>query len=239
MRLGVMQPYPFPYLGYYELIARTDRWIVFDVVQYNRRSWMNRNRILHPTQGWQYFSLPVAHAPHGTPIRDIVLLDAPEAERRLLAQLDHYRGRAPHFERVRDLVRDAFARTRTGLLVDFNVNSLAATCERLGLRFADERCSRLGLPLDEVDHAGQWALRIAQALGADAYLNPPGGRALFREDEWRDAGIELEFTTPTGFAYDCRPYAFEPALSILDVLMWCRPEAVAAELRRPVGEGAD
>jgi len=234
MKLGIMQPYPFPYLGYFELIARTDRWIVFDVVKYNRRSWMNRNRILHPTQGWQYFSLPVAHAPHSTTIREIALRDVAEAERKLLAQLDHYRGRAPYFERVRDLVRDTFARTRSASLADFNVNSLAATCERLGLRFADERCSRLGLALDDVEHAGQWALRITQALGARAYLNPPGGRALFQQAEWDAAGIEIAFTTPTGFTYDCRPYAFEPGLSIIDVLMWCAPEAVVAELRRPV-----
>lgn len=51
MRLAIMQPYFFPYLGHFSLIAASDAWIVFDVRQYTPRTWMNRNRILHPTGG--------------------------------------------------------------------------------------------------------------------------------------------------------------------------------------------
>ena len=70
-----MQPYFFPYLGYFELIARTDRWVVLDTVQYNRKSWMNRNRILHPNNGWQYINAPVHHAPRGTLIEKVFVQD--------------------------------------------------------------------------------------------------------------------------------------------------------------------
>jgi len=54
MRLGIMQPYFFPYLGHFSLISSVDKWIVFDVTQYTPKTWMNRNRILHPKTGWQY-----------------------------------------------------------------------------------------------------------------------------------------------------------------------------------------
>ena len=55
MVLGIMQPYFFPYLGYYQLMMAVERWIVFDIVKYADRSWMNRNRVLHPTTGWSTY----------------------------------------------------------------------------------------------------------------------------------------------------------------------------------------
>lgn len=231
MTLGIMQPYPFPYIGYFELMARTARWIVFDIVQYNRRSWMNRNRILHPHAGWQYFSLPVEKTPLGTPLTAIRLTDPAEAERKLIAQLQHYRPHAPYFRRVIDLVRDTFSRPHGNTLVGLNLATLAATAERLGISFTPEPCSELGLTLDEIEHPGQWALSIARQLGADAYLNPPGGRTLFKPEEWREAGITLAFTEMNTLRYDCRPYQFEPHLSILDVLMWCSTDEIGTHLR--------
>jgi hypothetical protein len=225
-----MQPYPFPYIGYFELMARVDRWVAFDVVQYNPRSWMNRNRILHPNAGWQYFCFPVAKAPHGTQLSGIRLADPAEAERKLLAQLQHYRKRAPHFRLVIDLVRDAFSRPDTGTLVGFNLASLIVVAERLGIAFAPERCSQLRLALQGVEHAGQWALHIAAQIGADTYLNPPGGRDLFRTAEWAAAGIELAFTDMNTLRYDCAPYIFQNHLSILDVLMWCSTDDIATYL---------
>ena len=90
-----MQPYFFPYLGYFELIARVDRWVVFDVVQYNAKSWMNRNRILHPKEGWQYITVPVEKAPRGTLIRDIRVKDMVDSRERVLGQMVHYKKKAP------------------------------------------------------------------------------------------------------------------------------------------------
>ena len=60
MIVALMQPYFFPYLGYFDLIHSVDQWIVFDSVQYIRQGWMHRNRILHPQSGWQYITVPIA-----------------------------------------------------------------------------------------------------------------------------------------------------------------------------------
>ncbi|ENO94935.1 WbqC family protein [Thauera mechernichensis] len=230
MKLGIMQPYPFPYIGYFELMAKVDRWVAFDVVQYNRRSWMNRNRILHPTSGWQYFCIPVQKVPHGTALSAVRLAAPAEAERRLLAQLQHYRRHAPYFREVVDLVRETFSHPDADSLVGLNLASLAAVSQRIGIAFSPQRCSALDLALDNIEHAGQWALRIAAHLGADAYLNPPGGQDIFRPEEWSAAGIELGFTKMNDLRYACRPYVFEPNLSILDVLMWCSAEEVGRYL---------
>lgn len=231
MKLGIMQPYFFPYLGYFELIARTDRWVVFDVVQYNAKSWMNRNRILHPTQGWQYINVPVTHAPHGTPIKDIVVKDRAAALARVLGQLEHYRKRAPHFRDVTEIVRTAFSGT-SDRLVDLNVATLAAVCKYLGIGFDYSLCSAMNFQLGDVEHPGQWALEIAKQLGASEYLNPPGGRDIFRPEEWDAAGIKLRFTEMPDFTYGCGPYQFVEHLSILDVLMWNDAATIAQALRK-------
>lgn len=230
MRLGIMQPYLFPYLGYYELIARTDRWIVFDVVKYAPRSWMNRNRILHPRSGWQYFSVPVHCDTHLAPIKDVRLVDKAAAKVRLLGQLAHYRRKAPHYEAVVQLVHDAFAWKADDTLTGLTLGSLVTVCAYLGLPLNWSICSEMNLDLPPIEHPGQWALEICSVLGAAAYLNPPNGRAIFRLDEWAARGIEISFTELRNFTYDCTPYAFEGGLSILDVLMWVPPELVVREM---------
>lgn len=225
MILGVMQPYFFPYLGHFQLIMATDRWVVFDLVRYNRKSWMNRNRILHPTDGWQYVSVPV-NGPQDQLVSAVTMVDPDAALRRIQGQLEHYRGKAPYFHVVRDLVDAAFARTKGGKLRDLNIQTLSVVCEFLDIRFDWCIGSELDLDLSGVQHAGQWALEIADALNCVRYINPPGGRDIFRVDEWTAKGIELRFINPPVFQYPTGPYEYIENLSILDVLMWNRREAV-------------
>jgi len=231
MKLGIMQPYFFPYLGYFELIERTDRWVVFDVVQYNTKSWMSRNRILHPKKGWQYIGVPVCKAPRGTHIRHIRVHNMEFALARILGQLDHYKKHAPHFRRVVELVQAAFNATESDRLLDLNMVSLEATCSYLGIDFNWSPCSEMNLDLGGIEHPGQWALRIASQLGAQEYINPPGGRNLFDHSEWAKAGICLEFNGLPSLRYQCDPYEFIEHLSILDVLMWNEPNRVTATWR--------
>jgi hypothetical protein len=226
MRLGIMQPYFFPYLGYFELIAKTDRWVVFDVVQYNPKSWMNRNRILRPDSGWQYINIPVHKNNHGTPIHDIRVMDRAAALARINGQLRHYQRHAPCYPDVIDLIRHGFNTAESDRLVDVNVATLAAVCEYLGLKFDWSLCSKLELDLADIDAPGHWALSICRQLGASGYLNPPGGRELFNPDEWSGCGIKLDILEPARLEYQCRPYRFEPDLSIVDVLMWNPPKTV-------------
>jgi WbqC-like protein family len=236
MKLGIMQPYFFPYVGHFELIAQTDRWVVFDVVKYNRKSWMNRNRVLHPTQGWQYINAPVQHSAPGSAIHEIRLTDKDKTLQRVLGQLDHYRRHAPHYKAVVNLIREGFARCRTDRLVDLNVSTLCATCDYLGLNINWQLCSETVPGLTGIEHAGQWALRISQSLGAQEYINPPGGIDLFRPEEWTSAGIRLSVASLSDVTYDCAPYKFQHHLSILDTLMWMTPESVRAEWSRPASQ---
>jgi hypothetical protein len=231
LTLGIMQPYFFPYLGYYDLINRTDRWIVFDVVKYAPKSWMNRNRILHPSEGWQYITVPVDKYAGEGDIKDVQTLDVGVAHKKILGQIEHYRkGRAPYFLAVAKLIDDCFINLRSNRLRELNVRSLIVVCDYLGITFNYANLSDMSLPLPQIKHPGQWALEIASALDADAYLNPPGGRDIFLPCEWEERGIQLSFTDMVSFGYLTGQYQFIEHLSIIDVLMWNSPEAVKTYL---------
>lgn len=226
MKLGIMQPYFFPYIGYFELIYQTDQWVVFDVVQYTPKSWMNRNRILHPKEGWQYFGVPIKKAPRGTLIKDIEIKDKNAALDRILGQLNHYKNKAPNYSLVIDLVKQVFAKTKTNKLVDLNICSLSTTCSYLEITFDWAKCSEMDLDFSNVNHPGQWALEICTQLEASEYLNPPGGKKIFVPDEFKAREINLVFQEPIEFKYDCQPYIYEKNLSILDILMWNNPKDI-------------
>lgn len=225
--LGIMQPYFFPYIGYFQLIASVKTGIIFDIVKYKRKSWMNRNRILNASGGWQYINVPVKTC-EGTLIRDAQVIDPCAAQRQIRGQLEHYRGKAPYFREVMQLVDGVFTSARTPGIGELNTRSLSAVCEYLDLDFNWSTCSQMELELPPIEHAGQWALEISSKLGAERYVNLPGGREIFVTQEWEQRGIELRFISPASYVYSTSPYNFEENLSILDVLMWNAPHEVAS-----------
>ncbi|QHG66293.1 WbqC family protein [Pseudomonas putida] len=233
-----MQPYFFPYLGHFALIAHTDQWVVFDVTQYTPRSWMNRNRVLHPQAGWNYISAPLIQSSTTLLTREARVKDLEATQRSVLGKLSHYRRKAPHYEAVVDLVAQTFARTQNNGLVQLNIAGLVSICDYLGLPFDYQVCSELGLDLGTVNKPGGWAPEICRQMGAASYLNPEGGRALFDPQDFALLDIQLEFMRFASVEYTTNPYAFEPGLSILDVMMWNAPEQIAQLLRSQAQVGA-
>lgn len=226
---GIMQPYFFPYLGYFDHISRCDTWVVFDITQYTPKSWMTRNKILHPKSGFLYVSCDV-YGSQSMVVSEVALRDPAAARAKLLGQLSHYRKHAPHYRQVVALVEQAFDRAGSDSLTAVDVSALRVVCEYLDIPFTPIIASEAGFTLPQITHPGQWALEIATLLGADHYLNPPGGRELFRPEEFAARGIGLSFTRVPEFTYACDPYQFEPHLSILDVLMWNTAEEVRVHL---------
>lgn len=230
-----MQPYFFPYLGHFALIAHTDQWIVFDVTQYTPRSWMSRNRVLHPQTGWNYISAPLIQSSTTLLTHEAQVSNLEATQRSVLGKLSHYRRKAPYYETVVDLVSQTFARAKDNSLVQLNVAGLVSVCDYLGLPFNYRVCSELELDLRTVSKPGGWAPEICRQLGAGSYLNPVGGRALFDAQDFARLDIQLEFMQFAGVEYDTSPYVFEPGLSILDVMMWNEPERIAQLLRSHAG----
>ncbi|WP_434677607.1 WbqC family protein [Pseudomonas sp. R1-18] len=228
--LGIMQPYFFPYLGYFQLIDSVKDGIIFDTVRYKRKSWMNRNRILNANGGWQYINVPVKTS-EGTLIKDALVIDPPAAQRQICGQLLHYKSKAPFYREVMHLVDSVFSSVHDPAIGELNTRSLSVVCDYLDLNFNWATCSRMQLDLPPIQHAGQWALEISSRLGASRYVNLPGGRDIFVANEWEERGIELRFLAPSSFVYSTAPYNFEENLSILDVLMWNPPQAVKGYIR--------
>ena len=229
MRLAIMQPYFFPYAGHFSLIAACDEWVVFDICQYAKRSWMNRNRVLHPNGGWQWATVPLAQASTTMRTDAARVLEPGRTCERLLGQLSHYRA-APHYEAVRGLVRAAFGGAGPSL-VSLNVRALELVCGYIGLPFRYRVASQLDLVLPAEPGAGGWAPAICAGLGATGYVNPIGGRDLFDVRDFERCGVELGFLAARPFAYRTGRVGFEPGLSILDVLMWNEPGAVLEAVR--------
>jgi hypothetical protein len=181
---------------------------------------MNRNRILHPNEGWQYFGVPVKKTSRDTLIKGIEIKDKNAALGRILGQINHYKNKAPNYSLIVDIIKQVFAETKSNNLVDLNISSLKVVCSYLGIAFNWQKCSEMNFDFSNVTHPGQWALAICSQLGAREYLNPPGGKEIFVPDEFEQRGIDLVFQKPIVYIYDCHPYAYEKNLSIIDVMMW-------------------
>jgi hypothetical protein len=223
-RLAIMQPYFFPYLGYFSLIAASDQFIVFDVVQYIRHGWVNRNRILKPGfAADQYVLVPLVKHSRDTKIRDMRVANQLPWKTKLLAQLQHYKKRAPHFRMTRELL-DACFEIETDSLVELNVHCLATICEALQIPFNPMRVD-LNEPgfqalASKVRDPGDWALELSVEYNASQYLNPIGGQDIFDAEKFQQNGIELQFVKNRLAEYDQRNSAFIAGLSIIDALMF-------------------
>lgn len=225
MKLGIMQPYFFPYIGYFQLINYADKWVVFDVVQFIRHGWINRNRILKPSEGWQYITVPLKKYRRETPIKDILISGETDWQDRIFRQLEHYKKKAPYYSQVLDYLEDCFSSKDTNIL-DLNIISLKKTCKYLGIKFDYSVFSEMNLEIDPVSHPGEWALKISEALNASEYVNPPGGREIFNKKQFEEANIDLNFLEVNLKEYNQRRSTFEDGLSMIDVMMFNSPEEI-------------
>mgnify|MGYP000864714505 FL=1 len=229
MRLAGMQPYFFPYLGYFDLIYNVDKWIFFDTPQYIKNGWVNRNRILHPHQGWQYIIVPIQKQPLDTPINQVLIHEGSNWKQLILRQLFHYHKPAPYYRQTLELIEDCF-QIEEPYLSRLNLHILRRVCRFLEIPFNCCVFSEADIKIGLVEKSGDWALRICQAFGATTLINPPGGRDLYDPVEFRANGIELVIREFPSMNYSTGPYTFEPNLSIIDVLMWNAPEQIRAYL---------
>jgi hypothetical protein len=232
MRLGIMQPYFFPYLGHFSLIASVDKWIVFDVTQYTPKSWMNRNRILHPKTGWQYVTVPLSNSSISIKTSEAKVLNLAETRQSIIGKLSHYKKTAPYFHQVNKVVQQAFDGALGDSLVSLNVSALCAVCDYLNIPFSYQICSKLSLDYPPKLESGDWAPYICQKLGAAEYVNPAGGKDIFDISVFQQRGITLYFAEFTEFKYATPAYSYEPNLSILDVMMWNSRENIVVGLKQ-------
>jgi WbqC-like protein family len=214
-RLAIMQPYFFPYIGYFQLIAAVDIFIVYDNIKYTKRGWINRNRILLNGKD-VIFSLPLKS--------DSDYLDV--CKRELATDfnrdklLNQFRGaylRAPYFEQTFPLVEQIVRYEDTNLF-RFLHHSIVKICKHLDIK-TEIRISS-SIPVDHNLKNQDKVLALCEAVGASTYLNAIGGMELYSKETFLGKGIDLKFIQSKPFEFTQFGAAFVPWLSIIDVMMF-------------------
>lgn len=229
MKLAIMQPYFFPYLGYFQLLAAADRFVFFDDVHYMPRSWIHRNRLLRQGEP-AYFGVPVSGGSQNRRICEVSVVtdgDPSRWRRKLLAGLAQEYRAAPYFAATFALAESVLRQPaeHIGALARYSV---LAAAQLLGVNTQIVASSNI---YDNQGLKGQERiLDICRREGATSYLNAPGGRALYDPAAFAQAGITLKFLQPALPPYAQFQAPFVAGLSIIDVLMFNPPETVAAML---------
>jgi len=218
-RLAGMQPYFFPYIGYWQLIGAVDCFVLFDEAQYTKQGWINRNRILKPAGGWQYIIAPVCRHYAKASIRDVPTAPGDAWKKLVIRQLAHYRKKARHFDETVGVVEEILFGTGDQSIGAINCRMVRRLCAHLGMSTEVIVSSERKFDYTNVSDSEDWALRHCEQLGATELINPAGGAALFDPEKFSSRGIRLSFLECQDIVYD-QPHAFEPRLSIIDVLMF-------------------
>jgi len=225
--VAMMQPYLFPYLGYFQLIAAADVFVLGDDLQYIRAGWVNRNRILSNDQA-RLITFPLKKAHFELPIMQRSLIDnfPQEADRILNAITLNYR-KAPFFANVMPFLERLIRHPQQNLAL-YIEHSLRELCTFLQIDTPILRGSDLGVTgrIDKQDRV----IRIARELSATSVLNPLGGMQLYDRDHFARNGLLLRFFNPRPFKYLQLNLPFVSDLSIIDVLMFNSVEQIQALL---------
>ena len=221
---AIMQPYFVPYIGYFQLIASADLFIVYDNLKYTKKGWINRNRILQNDHAIP-FSLPLKGGSDHLDIRDRELA-ADFSGTRLLNQVTGAYRRAPFYAQTLPLV-ERIVQTDERNLFRFLEHSIRVTCQHVGILTTLRPSSEIAIDHRLTGHAR--VLALCEAVEATTYINAIGGIDLYSKDEFRARGIDLKLISSTPFAYPQFGAAHVPWLSIVDVLMF-NPASVVREI---------
>lgn len=227
MKVGIMQPYFFPYIGYFQLINAVDEFVVYDNIEFTKKGWINRNRILVNGQD-SFITIPLKKDSDYLDVRDRYLADSWSSERvKMLNRIKESYRKAPQFEAVYALVEKCICFEDANLF-NFILNSLNQVKEYLQIRTSIIISSTI--PIDHTLKAEKKVVAICKAINADMYVNPIGGIQLYNKDEFKDEGVELHFLKANDFEYKQFSNEFVPWLSIIDIMMFNSKETITKML---------
>ena len=225
MKLAIMQPYFLPYIGYFQLIAAVDQFIVYDNIKYTKKGWINRNRLLQNGTD-TVFSIPLSKDSDALDIRERQIA-ADFRRDKLLKQIAEAYRKAPHFTQTFAFI-ESIVGDQERALFDFLHHALIQTCTHLGIS-TEIRISST-LPIDHTLKGQAKVIALCAAVGANTYINPPGGVDLYARDAFLEKGIELAFIRPLPLKYVQFDAPFVPWLSIVDVMMFNSLDRIRHEL---------
>lgn len=226
MKIAIMQPYFFPYIGYFQLMSAVDKFVVYDDVNYINRGWINRNNILINGAS-TLIRVPLSGASQNKLIHEVEILNQEKWKRNLLRTIEQNYKKAPFFSVVYELIQTQINKDHA-YIANFNVESTQAVCTYLAIntqiipsssRYQNKHLSGQNRILD-----------ICKKENADHYINLIGGLKLYDIDLFKENKIKLNFIQTSSVSYPQFANTFVPFLSIIDILMFCEPEYIKTKL---------
>ena len=221
-----MQPYLFPYIGYFQLINAVDKFVVYDDVNYIKQGWVNRNNIL--VQGQPYlFTVPLKNASSFAKINEIEVNENlyRNWKKKFFRTLQQSYTKAPNFKEAFGLISSILDTEKKNIgISELATESIREICQYLSV---ETELAGSSTAYKNENLSGQHrVLDNCRKEGATGYINPIGGQKLYSKKAFEEQGIELNFVETVPVAYEQFSKDFIPALSIIDVLMFNSPEAI-------------
>jgi WbqC-like protein family len=214
VRCAVLQPSYLPWRGFFHQIQKSDVFVFYDDVQYDKHGWRNRNRI-KTADGPRWLTVPVSargNVVNGLPINQVRIADGRWAGKHLASIRQAY-ARAPHIDRCLELIEPLLVEDRE-LLADLTIDLTVALARELGIEAEFVRSSSLGVSGERMDRL----MGVLERVGATHYVSGPSARSYMDEGRLEQAGISLEYMTYDYPAYEQLHGEFEPQVSVIDLL---------------------
>jgi hypothetical protein len=224
MKLGIMQPYIFPYIGYFQLINAVDRYVIYDDVNYIHGGWINRNNILVNNQQ-HMFTIKLDHCTQNKHINELTIADDFES---LSKTIFLAYKRAPFFESTFQLFKEIVSFPERNL-ASFVSNSIIRVSKYLGI--GTEFIMSSKIRKDNALKNDQKIMHICDLMSADTYVNAIGGQLLYNKQDFERRHIRLQFLKSHCTEYKQFRNIFIPCLSILDVMMFNSPDEIQLLLK--------
>ena len=216
MKIGIMQPYFFPYIGYFQLLNMVDKYLVYDDGLYAKNKWAYRNRILiNGAPG--YFRVKLLKVSHDQRFNEIRISNEFAEKKKQIRTLECSYAKAPHFSEVMPLL-EQFLLADYDNLSEYNVASNRLVCNYLSIKTEILLSSELNT--DKTLKKQYSIFEECRVLGGNEYINAIGGMELYDFEEFRENGIELAFLKSDDIIYRQFGKEFVPNLSIIDVMMF-------------------
>ena len=213
MKVGIMQPYLLPYIGYFQLMKAVDEYVIADNLNYIKQGWINRNRLL--LNGKEFlFSLAVIGASQNKLINEVVVADD---QAKLLKTIEVNYRKAPCFAEVFPLIEKMIG-CEDKNLARYLGNSLMIVADYL--KFGTKFSYMSDLDRDLSLKSQDMVINVCTIIKATEYINAIGGTALYDKDIFKQAGVDLFFLKTKEIEYKQFNNSFVPGLSMLDVLMF-------------------
>jgi hypothetical protein len=216
VKIGIMQPYFFPYIGYYQLISFVDKFVIYDDVNFINRGWINRNNLLINKRAL-LISIALKDSSQNKLIRDISIADDRNWRAKFLKTIEQAYKKAEHFNET-FCILERVINEHVENISQLAYNSLRCVIDYLGLPSEIIRTS--AIYNNSNLKAQERILDICKQENADHYINPIGGKEIYSKELFERTGVKLNFIKAKSVVYKQFDNEFIPNLSMIDVLMF-------------------